>query len=135
MAAGCGLAIMRLHICRKSEDQYSIGPNGVDDQSTLLANWIWRGRLSERGSRVQSKKPISRGMLPKGSMSPAAMSSRFTMDGSSFTDLFRSMFSRACKPLLRPEDSDFIDGTGSTDDMTIVSEEIASATESVALPK
>jgi len=38
MAAGCGLATIRLHIWRRSEDQYSIGPSGVAAQSTLRAN-------------------------------------------------------------------------------------------------
>src|SRR5579871_3997414 len=108
MAAGCGLAIMRLHICRKSEGQNSIGPNGVDDQSTLLANCIWLGRLSDRGSLVQSKKPISRGMPSNGSSPPAKMAPRLLslmMDVSSSKDLFKSMFNRDCKPLLKPEGS------------------------------
>ena len=53
------ITIMRLHICRRSGDQSSIGPIAVEAQSTESANCICGGRLSEIGRRVQSKKPIS----------------------------------------------------------------------------
>lgn len=46
-------------MARKSLDQYSIGPNGVDAQSTERAKRMWPGSEGEMASLVQSKKPMS----------------------------------------------------------------------------
>jgi hypothetical protein len=51
--------MMRLHMARRSVDQYSIGPSGVFAQSTERANKICDGSEADSGSRVQSKKPMS----------------------------------------------------------------------------
>lgn len=51
--------MIRLHMPRKSFDQNSMGPSGVDAQSTERANCICRGSEGDMGSRVQSKKPTS----------------------------------------------------------------------------
>jgi len=51
--------MIKLHMARKSLDQYSIGPRGVDGQSIERANWICRGRDAVKGNLVQSKNPIS----------------------------------------------------------------------------
>jgi hypothetical protein len=48
----------RLHIALKSNVQFSIGPRGVEAQSTLRANWICRGRAADMGIRVQSKEEL-----------------------------------------------------------------------------
>ena len=50
---------MRLHICRRSPDQVSIGPKAVEAQSILRANCMWLGIESEVGNRVQSKEGAS----------------------------------------------------------------------------
>ena len=51
--------MIKLHMARKSLDQYSIGPRGVDAQSMERANWICLGSEEEIDKRVQSKKPTS----------------------------------------------------------------------------
>lgn len=51
--------MIKLHMARKSLDQYSIGPRGVEGQSIERANWICRGRDADKGNLVQSKKPMS----------------------------------------------------------------------------
>jgi len=70
--------MMRLHMALRSFDQYSMGPSGVDAQSTERAKRIWRGSEGEMASLVQSKKPMSClsscwhvGCLWKESTSPA----------------------------------------------------------------
>src|SRR2546423_12661786 len=51
----------RLHITRKSADHVSMGPSGVEAQSTVLANLTWPGPIDSGGSRVQSKTFCSTG--------------------------------------------------------------------------
>lgn len=70
--------MIKLHIARRSFDQYSIGPRGVEAQSIERANWICLGREGDNDSLVQSKKPMSwlsscgpSGSLWKESTSPA----------------------------------------------------------------
>lgn len=54
---------MRLHICRRSDDQSAIGPRGVESQSTLRANLMCVGMASEYGILVQSKLGESPGTV------------------------------------------------------------------------
>lgn len=61
IAAGWGLAIIKLHICLRSELQFSIGPNEVFAQSIDLAKRICAGIESVIGNRVQSKEGESAG--------------------------------------------------------------------------
>jgi hypothetical protein len=43
----------------KSKAQFSMGPRGVEAQSTLRANWICLGRAADNGKRVQSNEELS----------------------------------------------------------------------------
>jgi len=47
MAAGCGLAMIRLHMPSKSADQDSIGPKLVVAQSTPWANCVCTDKAEE----------------------------------------------------------------------------------------
>jgi hypothetical protein len=49
----------RLHMALKSKDQFSMGPSGVEAQSTLRANCICLGRAADIGRRVQSNEEFS----------------------------------------------------------------------------
>jgi hypothetical protein len=55
MDAGCGEAMIRLHICRRSAFHVSMGPRLVAAQSMLLAKRMCGGIESVIGNRVQSK--------------------------------------------------------------------------------
>jgi hypothetical protein len=43
----------------KSKDQFSMGPRGVEAQSTLRANLICLGRAADIGRHVQSNEELS----------------------------------------------------------------------------
>jgi hypothetical protein len=103
--------MIRLHMARRSLDQCSIGPRGVDAQSMARANWIWGGREDDIDSLVQSKKPMSWSFggvcsLRKGSTSPALWALKthsFVKEDRVPTDgLFGGKIWGATSPLLLP---------------------------------
>ena len=63
IAAGCGEAMMRLHIWRRSGPQLSIGPKEVEAQSMERANWMCGGIASVIGNLVQSKLGVATGVM------------------------------------------------------------------------